>query len=83
MAAITSPATPPTTHLKTYRFAIHVRVRIRLCSNHCRLCRNGQHEMTEPLDAERLGYRRVRITQPDDVWFGAELCDSDYVIEGA
>ncbi len=79
MSAITSPTASPFT---VHRFKTHVRVRIRLCSNHCRLCRNGKHEFTEPLDAERLGYRRVRITQRDDVWFGAELCDSDYEIVG-
>lgn len=52
------------------------RVRIRLCSAHCQLC-EGDH-WTEPLDAERIDYRHVRITTPDPVWQGAVVNDSDY-----
>lgn len=54
------------------------RVRIRLCSNHCRACA-GQHEFTEPMDATRIDPFHVRITQPDEkVWFGAVLCAKDF-----
>lgn len=53
------------------------RVRVKLCGFRCTVC-NGGHEFTEPLDAERIDARHVRITQPDDVWFGAVINDSDY-----
>ena len=59
----------------------NTRVRIRLCSAHCSVC-VGQHEFTDVMDAERIGYRRVRITQPHGNWFGAVVNESDYVFAG-
>lgn len=77
--SITKPATKP--QVFTSRFHRHIHVRIRLCSNHCRLCDNhNQHEFTDVMDAERIDYRHVRITQPDAVWFGCEVSSDDYVI---
>ena len=52
-------------------------VRIRLCSCKCRNCTSG-HEYTAPMDAERIGRRKVRITQPDSVWFGAVVTSNDF-----
>lgn len=65
--------------LVTHRFQRHVLVRIRLCGAKCRLCENG-HQFTAPLAAERIGYRKVRITEQDAVWFGCEMGDCDYQI---
>lgn len=55
------------------------RVRVRMCSRHCRDCPRSGHEFTAPLDATRIDENHVRITQPDPVWSGAVLHKNDFV----
>lgn len=71
-----------TTTLILHRYKRLTRVRIRLCSAHCKHC-VGAHEFTPPMDAERIDYSHVRITQlGEPVWFGAVVCSKDYEICG-
>lgn len=72
IATATKPTGRPPTHPRLSR------VRVLLCSCKCKECKGG-HKYTEPLDAERIDRRRVRITQRDDQWFGAILTTADFV----
>jgi hypothetical protein len=53
-------------------------IKVRLCGNHCRACQ-GRHEMSQPMDAERIDRRRVRVLT-DPVFANSILTDADYVV---